>query len=76
MLDTHTHTRARARHHLYVACIGNTNWRRQGTLQRNNALSEIGEDFLEKCPDPLKPEDEGSMILINIGMHLELHDVI
>jgi hypothetical protein len=41
-----------------------------------NALSEIWEDFLEKCPDHLKPKDEGSMTLINIGMHLELHDII
>jgi hypothetical protein len=72
----HTHTHTHTHHHLHGACTGNTKWRRQGTLQKNNALSEVGEDFLEKCPDHLKPEDEGSMILINIGMHPELRDVI
>jgi hypothetical protein len=35
-----------------------------GNLAKNNALSEIGEHFLEKCPDHLKPEDWCSMILL------------
>jgi uncharacterized protein YktB (UPF0637 family) len=57
-----------------VASTRNAN---AGNLAKNkNALSEIVEDFLEKCPDHLKPEDEGRMNLINIGRHLELHDVI
>ena len=36
---------------------------------KKNALSEVGKDFLDKCPDRLKPEGEGSMTLINIGLH-------
>ena len=69
---THTHTHTI----IYMLLVPETQTCESREPCKKNALSEIGEDFLEKCPDHLKLEDEGSMIFINIGMHLELHDVI